>query len=108
MPSYQVDLTSLPKDESAIPGYKVILAAWQKMYDALDAGKTPSEVDLNEAMQTARNAMTVRELGFMKDLEAELAAEHVSLRHAKLTGGLYKILMDRHGFKVTRKNGGLG
>ncbi len=108
MPSHQVDLTSPPVDLNAVPGYETILAAWQKMHDALDKGKSLTEAEVAAVVSETRLAMTSRELAFLQELLNSTSSLSADARHAKLSGGLYKMLMDRQGFKVKKENGGLG
>ncbi|WP_291048468.1 hypothetical protein [Hyphomonas sp.] len=108
MPTHQVDLTSLPEDQDAVRGYESILATWQKLRDGLDDSKSLSGVDLEETVSSSRPVMTPRELAFLNELLTATSSLAVEIRHAKVTGGFYKILMDRHGFKVSKDGGGLG
>jgi hypothetical protein len=108
MPTQHVDLVSLPSDQSAVPGYKVILSAWQNLTVAFDENKKLSEADLDLTLADVRGVSTVREQIFLQELQSNIATMSVDLRQAKLTGGLYKILMDRQGYKVSKDNGGLG
>lgn len=108
MPTHKVDLTALPEDQSAVPGYETILAAHQKLAAALDSNHDLSASDLEATLADARQAMTAREREFLHNLQGEIASFSADLRFAKLTGGLYKILMDRKGFKVSKEGGGLG
>lgn len=108
MPSYKVDLTKLPTDQNAVPGYEAILAAHKKLGAALEENDDLTEAELEAVLAGIQGAMTTREREFLHQLRSEIATFSVDLRHAKLTGGLYKILMDRQGYKVSKDGGGLG
>lgn len=108
MTTHKIDLSLLPENEEAVTGYTEIYAAWKKLFDMLDAGQSPDENKFDTVFSDARRNMTGREIAFIDELADGIATLSTELRHAKLTGGLSKILMDRQGFKVSKEGGGLG
>jgi len=108
MTTQKIDLDVLPKDEEAIAGYETILTAWKKLFAALDEGRSLSVAEVETTISSAKDAMFGRENVFFDALLDDLSSSSSDLRHAKLTAGLNKILMDRQGFKVSKEGGGLG
>ncbi len=108
MNSKRIDLSLLPESEDAQGGYEEIHGVWEKLFGMVSAGKHPNETDLEELIEKAKYVMTGREIAFMDTLKNSLSDFPLELRHTKLSGGLSKVLMDRHGFKVSKEGGGLG
>ncbi|MEP2783934.1 MAG: hypothetical protein ABJO67_05230 [Pseudoruegeria sp.] len=108
MKTQKIDLSALPNDQDTHRGYEEIHSVWIRLSEMLKEGNHPDDSCLNELVSKAQNAMTGREVDFMCNLQSLLSDDSVENRHARLTGGLYKVLMDRHGYKVSKDGGGLG
>lgn len=108
MNAQSFDLEKLPNNEQFVPGYKTILAAWKKLFAVLDANGSLTEAELNTAISEAKNSMTLSERKFFDDRLTQMSSLSVRGRQAKLTAVLNIVLMARHGFNVSREDGGLG
>ncbi len=105
---YNGVLAKLPTDHQAQRGYFELLELWEKMGTAPNAGRDFSESEFNSLKSTARVFMTAREIRFFEEPFSDDLASHPALFQAKVTARLSKILMDRHGVKVSKEGGGLG
>jgi hypothetical protein len=95
------DLSKTPDDPIAAKGY-------QELYRLLPADSDDIPLPFAEWKTAIRTHLDSREASFFSaPFEPEIE-RHQELLQTKTVARLYKILMDRQGFKVPREGGGLG
>jgi hypothetical protein len=102
-----VDFETMPADEDAQVGYVEILSIWRRIKQGFDENPRSFNQELLSCLAELRPLLTQRELAFL-DEPFDAATTSSAAVEAKTVAKVYKILMDRHGFKVSREGGGLG
>jgi hypothetical protein len=103
-----IDLSKTPDDPEAGRGYQEIYRSWKRLYDVGES--EPGCLTTHEFLDLLGEVvqyLTPRERDFF-ERKLDGPGHIPAFVQAKTTARLNVILMDRHGFKVKRENGGVG
>jgi len=103
----EIDLSQVPSDTIAADGNPAIYEVWNHLATTFERGGEVDPVRFDSMMRGLRSVLMPRETALLDEPFDPSIAKIFAAVQAQTQARLQKILMDRKGYHVSRKNGGL-